>query len=111
VKQILLFFKKIIFSKSNLDEHNQRIEAVEKQIAQIKLQLKHLKSIEVEKIVIEKIICDKIETNYHVDSISTENLSGTMNVGTIFPGSGTERVFNQKKNLCNSPAPESQRLL
>lgn len=90
--------KKYIFRKSSSDELLDKIQELEGQIEQIKLQVNDIKGIKIEKVIIEKIFCERVETNYKIDSIMTENLSGTMNVGTIYPSSHPKHESNEKEN-------------
>ncbi|MDD3893400.1 MAG: hypothetical protein PHU36_00045 [Syntrophomonadaceae bacterium] len=70
---------------------------MEKQIEQIKLQINDTQVIRIEKIIVEKIFCEKFETNYKIDSITNENLSGTMNIGTIYPNYEPKTAFNKEE--------------
>ncbi len=89
--------KKIISRNSRSDGILFKIQKLEKEIEQIKLQIKDTQVVKIEKITIDKIICEKFETNYKIDSITTENLSGTMNVGTIYPNTEPKTVFNKEE--------------
>lgn len=97
--------KKIISLNSGSDGILLKVQELEKQIEQIKLQIKDTQVIKIEKITIDKIICEKFETNYKIDSIATENLSGTMNVGTIYPGSEPNSAFNKEEKPSEQPEP------
>lgn len=100
--------KKFIFRKSSSDELSDKIQELEKQIERIKLQINDRQVIKIEKVIVEKIFCEKVETNYRIDSITTENLSGTMNVGTIYPSSHPMHGSNEKENEEKEPLEQSE---
>lgn len=94
------FFSKLknfIFRNSGYYKLSDKIQEIEKEIKQIKLEISDTYVVKIEKIVVEKIVCEKIENNYKIDSIATENLSGTMNIGTIYPTSDPESTFDKEK--------------
>lgn len=98
MKQFFLSkLRKFIFRNSGCDNLLDKIQELEKEIKQIKLEISDTHVLKIEKIVIEKIVCEKIENNYKIDSIKTDNLWGTMNVGTIYPSSEPECTFNKEK--------------
>jgi hypothetical protein len=97
--------KKIIYRSPRSDEILYKIQELEKQIQQIKLQITDAQLLRIEKVIVEKIVCEKIETNYKIDSITTENLSGTMNVGTIYPSSEPKLIFNKEKKPLEQSEP------
>ncbi|OPX87384.1 MAG: hypothetical protein A4E53_02485 [Pelotomaculum sp. PtaB.Bin104] len=81
-----------------------KIQELEIQIEQIKSQIKETQVIKIENITIDKIICEKFETNYKIESIATENLSGTMNVGTIYPAE-PNYAFNKEEKPSEQSEP------
>jgi hypothetical protein len=101
--------KKFIFRNSGYDQLLIKIHEIEKEIKQIKLEISDTHVVKIEKIVVKKIVCEKIENNYKIDSITTDNLSGTMNVGTIYPSSEPECTFDKEKPLDQSN-PEKPKL-
>lgn len=106
MKQFLLsIFKKIFFRNSGPDVIL-KIEELEKQVKEIKLRINDTQWLKIDKIIVEKIICEKVETSYKIDSITNENLSGTMNIGTIYPVSAQETL--QKKVEEPSIPPETE---
>jgi len=102
--------KKIISRNSKSDGILLKIQELEKQIEQIELKIKDKQVVKIEKITIDKIICEKFETNYKIDSITTENLSGTMNVGTIYPGSEPNCAFNKEEKPLEQSEPEKPKI-
>lgn len=100
--------KKFIFRKSSSDGLLDKMQELEEQIEQIKLQINDIKGIKIEKVIIEKIFCERVETNYKIDSIVTENLSGTMNVGTIYPSSHPKHESNEEENEKEKPLEQSE---
>ncbi|NLI12889.1 hypothetical protein [Pelotomaculum propionicicum] len=97
--------KKIIYRSPRSDEYLYKIQELEKQIKEIKLQITDAQVLKIEKVIVEKIVCEKIETNYKIDSITTENLSGTMNVGTIYPNYETKYAFNKDEKPLDQSEP------
>ncbi len=97
--------KKIIYRSPRSDEFLYKIQELEKQIQQIKLQITDAQVLRIEKVIVERIICEKIETNYKIDSITTENLSGTMNVGTIYPSSEITCALNKGEEPLEQSEP------
>lgn len=109
MKQLLCSkLKKFIFRKSSSDKLSDKIQELEKQIEQIKLQINDRQVIKIEKVIVEKIFCEKVETNYKIDSIMIENLTGTMNVGTIYPSSHPMHESNEKGNEEEKPLEQSE---
>jgi|GEM_PF-1540911 len=87
-----------------------KIQELEKQIQQVKLQIKDMPTVKIEKLTIEKIFCEKFETNYKIGSITTENLSGTMNIGTVYSGYETKYSFNKEKKTSEQPNSEKPKV-
>lgn len=102
--------KKFIFRISGSDKLLDRMQYLEKQIEQIKLQISDAQIVKIEKVIVEKIICEKVETNYRIDSIATENLSGTMNIGTIYPGHEPTYMFNKEEKPLEQPEPDNPKV-
>lgn len=100
---LLYKIKKLISGNSNYDIFLNEIQRIEKELQQIKSQLNNKQTVCIEKIIIDKIICDKVETNYTIDSITTENLSGTMNVGNVYPAIEPMLSCNKIKKHINQP--------
>lgn len=103
-----LNLRKLFYRSSRTNEISYKIKELEKQIEQIKLQIDDTQVIRIEKVIVEKIVCEKIETNYKIDSITTDNLSGTMNVGTIYPSSETKCAFDKDEPLEQSEPGKPQ---
>lgn len=82
-----------------------RIKELERQIEQLRSEINPAQVINIEKIIIEKIVCERFETNYTIDSLVTENLSGTMNIGTIYPGPALKGEPAGPKNSPRRPEP------
>ncbi len=101
-----LNLRKLFYRSSRTNELLYKIKELEKRIEQIKLQIDDTQVIRIEKVIVEKIVCEKIETNYKIDSITTDNLSGTMNVGTIYPSSETKCAFDKDEVLEQSGKPQ-----
>ncbi|KJS17795.1 MAG: hypothetical protein VR69_03420 [Peptococcaceae bacterium BRH_c4b] len=97
-----IFYKiKELFSRrSRLDEIVNNIQQLENKVEELKNKLVEKEVITIERIIIEKLHCEKVETNYKIDSIVNENLSGTMNVGNIYPCSniGSQLANCEKKS-------------
>jgi len=89
--------KKIIFKNSNSDRILLKIQELEKQVRQIELQIKDMHVIKIDNITVDKIFCEKFETNYKIDSITAENLSGTMNIGTTYSNFEPKCASNSEK--------------
>lgn len=103
MKQFFLSkLRKFIFRNPGCDKLLDKIQEIEKEIKQIKLEISDTHVVKIEKIIIEKMVCEKVENNYKIDSITTDNLWGTMNVGTIYPSSEPECTYNKEKSLDNS---------
>ncbi len=101
-----LNLRKFIYRSSRTNEILYKIKELEKQIEQIKLQVSDdTQMIRIDKVIVEKIVCEKIETNYKIDSIATENLSGTMNIGTIYPSSETRCALNKDEEPSEQSEP------
>ncbi|HOV80793.1 MAG TPA: hypothetical protein PK728_11940 [Bacillota bacterium] len=106
-----LKLKKLFFRKSGLDRLSDKLQDLERQIGEIKLQISDPQMVRIEKIVVEKIICEKIETSYRIDSVATENLSGTMNIGTVYPGPGREQcAFDRVEKPPVRPQPRGPKV-
>jgi len=89
--------KKFIYRNCGSNELSYKIQELEKQIEQIKLQMNDTQVIRIEKIIVEKIVCEKFENNYKIGSITNENLSGTMNIGTIYPNNEQNSALNKEE--------------
>jgi len=111
--------KKFISQHSRSNEILFKIQELEKQIEQIQFQIQDMLQIQdtqvvkIERIAIDKIVCEKFENNYRIDSITTENLSGTMNVGTVYPGSEPKSpkiAFNKEEKPLGQSEPEKPKV-
>jgi len=98
--------KKMIFRDPKASGYLDKIQELENQIEQIKLQINDRKIVKINKVVVEKIVCEKIETNYKIDSVAVENLTGTMNIGTVYPSSKLKWSLNKKENSLGHTEPE-----
>lgn len=107
---LLSVLKRLLYGNSSPDVLLNKIEALEKRIEEIKLQVNDVQAVRIEKIIVEKIICEKIETSYKIDSINNENLSGTMNIGTIFPGTGQENLYKEAEEPSIPPETEKPKV-
>ena len=94
-QSLFLRFKKFITQNFGHKGLLYRIQELENEIEQIKLQIKDAQLIKIENIIVEKITFEKLEHNYKIDSVNTDNLSGTMNIGTIYPSLGQKYTKNK----------------
>lgn len=100
MNNIISKIKELFSHKSRSDEIVYKIQQLEEKIEEFKNKLAEKEVITIERVIIEKLYCEKVETNYKIDSIVNENLSGTMNVGNVYPCSniGSQLVNCEKKS-------------
>ncbi|BAF58815.1 hypothetical protein PTH_0634 [Pelotomaculum thermopropionicum SI] len=110
IKFLFLKLRKFIHQSYSPEDLLNKIRELEKQIEQIKLQIDNAPVIKIEKIIIDKIICEKFETSYNIDSVATENLSGTMNIGTTYSASEQKFELNQEEKPIRQPEPEKKKI-
>lgn len=76
-----------------------KLADIEKKVDLIKIRVDDMYAVKIDSIVVDKIICDRVETNYKIDSVTNENLSGTMNIGTVFNGPHSEYLRRMEEVL------------